>query len=276
MAGASAAPPRRKNGIEAAQDRQRATRHAGRRRAPVAERRHRRQRSPRPAARTASPAPATAPVRPANRRSPRGSRRKMRRARASSFNRIAIPSRPDRRYRMPCYTIASVWLNTNCALAENVRLLASDDAHDRHPVPASDEARRGRRSILRQPGVQRMPSPKLTLFVTPRLPAARPVRGADRADRRGAPALDDLRFQWRCRVPDQRDVRSRRGRSRSSPRSRRRITALTGLDPAHGEPMQGQRYAVGQEFKGHTDYFEPNGVDYRRAIARSRATGPGR
>ncbi|SNS56512.1 prolyl 4-hydroxylase [Sphingomonas laterariae] len=43
-----------------------------------------------------------------------------------------------------------------------------------------------------------------------------------------------------------------------------RIAALTGLDPAHGEPMQGQRYAVGQEFKDHTDYFEPGGLDYDR------------
>jgi prolyl 4-hydroxylase len=42
------------------------------------------------------------------------------------------------------------------------------------------------------------------------------------------------------------------------------IMALTGLDPAHGEPLQGQRYAVGQEFKGHTDYFEPNGADFER------------
>jgi prolyl 4-hydroxylase len=44
----------------------------------------------------------------------------------------------------------------------------------------------------------------------------------------------------------------------------RRITALTGLDPRYGEPLQGQRYAVGQEFKGHTDYFEPTGADFAR------------
>ena len=44
----------------------------------------------------------------------------------------------------------------------------------------------------------------------------------------------------------------------------RRITELTGLDPQHGEPMQGQRYAVGQEFKGHTDYFEPRGADFAK------------
>jgi len=43
-----------------------------------------------------------------------------------------------------------------------------------------------------------------------------------------------------------------------------RICAWLGLDPAHGEPIQGQRYAVGQEFRLHTDYFEPEGLDYER------------
>lgn len=41
-----------------------------------------------------------------------------------------------------------------------------------------------------------------------------------------------------------------------------RFEALTGIDRRHGEPLQGQRYAVGQEFKNHTDYFEPLGTDY--------------
>ncbi len=40
------------------------------------------------------------------------------------------------------------------------------------------------------------------------------------------------------------------------------IESLTGLDRRYGEPLQGQRYAVGQEFKAHTDYFEPDGDDY--------------
>ena len=43
-----------------------------------------------------------------------------------------------------------------------------------------------------------------------------------------------------------------------------RLFALNHIDPTHGEPLQGQRYAVGQEFKAHTDYFEPDGVDYPR------------
>jgi prolyl 4-hydroxylase len=42
------------------------------------------------------------------------------------------------------------------------------------------------------------------------------------------------------------------------------LSAFSGIDPAYGEPLQGQRYAVGQEFKGHTDYFEPDGVDFAR------------
>lgn len=43
-----------------------------------------------------------------------------------------------------------------------------------------------------------------------------------------------------------------------------RLGALTGIDPVFGEPLQGQRYAVGQEFKQHTDYFDPLGADYDR------------
>ncbi|KPF64870.1 prolyl hydroxylase family protein [Porphyrobacter sp. AAP60] len=34
-----------------------------------------------------------------------------------------------------------------------------------------------------------------------------------------------------------------------------RIDALLGLDPAIGEPIQGQRYRPGQQFKPHNDWF---------------------
>ncbi len=34
-----------------------------------------------------------------------------------------------------------------------------------------------------------------------------------------------------------------------------RITNLLGLDPAFGEPLSGQRYEVGQQFKEHADFF---------------------
>lgn len=42
----------------------------------------------------------------------------------------------------------------------------------------------------------------------------------------------------------------------------RRICRLLGFDPALGEPIQGQRYAQGQEFRAHTDTFNPGGYDY--------------
>ncbi len=42
----------------------------------------------------------------------------------------------------------------------------------------------------------------------------------------------------------------------------RALCAALGIDPAKGEPMQGQLYAPGQEFKPHTDTFNPGSADY--------------
>ena len=47
-----------------------------------------------------------------------------------------------------------------------------------------------------------------------------------------------------------------------------RICALTGLAADHGETLQGQRYAEGQEYKVHCDYF-PATADYWQAMMRS-------
>ena len=41
-----------------------------------------------------------------------------------------------------------------------------------------------------------------------------------------------------------------------------KIADLLGLPLKVSEPSQGQRYAPGQEFKPHTDTFEPNGSAY--------------
>lgn len=48
-----------------------------------------------------------------------------------------------------------------------------------------------------------------------------------------------------------------------------KFAALNGIDPSFGEPCQGQRYAIGQEFKPHTDYFTPGGPDYDTFCAKS-------
>jgi prolyl 4-hydroxylase len=42
----------------------------------------------------------------------------------------------------------------------------------------------------------------------------------------------------------------------------RKIGGLLGLSLDLGEPIQGQRYSRGQEFKPHTDTFEPGGYDF--------------
>jgi prolyl 4-hydroxylase len=46
-----------------------------------------------------------------------------------------------------------------------------------------------------------------------------------------------------------------------------KITRLMGIDPRHGETIQGQRYAVGQQFKAHHDFFytsEPYWVEQNK------------
>ncbi|WP_417593781.1 prolyl hydroxylase family protein [Parasphingorhabdus sp.] len=43
-----------------------------------------------------------------------------------------------------------------------------------------------------------------------------------------------------------------------------KICAFADIDKKFGEPLQGQRYAVGQEFKAHTDFFDPGGQDYKK------------
>lgn len=43
-----------------------------------------------------------------------------------------------------------------------------------------------------------------------------------------------------------------------------KICGFADIDRKYGEPLQGQRYAVGQEFKTHTDFFDPNGKDFEK------------
>ncbi len=48
-----------------------------------------------------------------------------------------------------------------------------------------------------------------------------------------------------------------------------KICNFADILPKYGEPLQGQRYAVGQEFKAHTDYFDPGGADFEKFCAQS-------
>ncbi len=48
-----------------------------------------------------------------------------------------------------------------------------------------------------------------------------------------------------------------------------KIAELLGLPLDTGEPIQGQRYGPGQEFRAHTDTFEPGGYDFFVHTAKS-------
>ena len=117
--------------------------------------------------------------------------------------------------------------------------------------------------IMRHPGIQRVPHPKVQMFIgrnflEPELCQLLMMKiDAERRPSTIADANGDYAFRTSetCDFdPNDAVVQE----------LLRRITALTGLDPRHGEPMQGQRYEVGQEFKAHTDYFEPSGADFNR------------
>ena len=117
--------------------------------------------------------------------------------------------------------------------------------------------------LSRQPGIQKLPSPKLTLFVQRGfLDAATCAALCTMIEAERRPStISDHNGDAAFRTSETCDL------SATDPLVAAvdaRLAAFTGLDPFHGEPLQGQRYALGQEFKAHTDYFEPNGVDFHR------------
>ncbi len=120
--------------------------------------------------------------------------------------------------------------------------------------------------LARAPGIQKVPSPKLNLVIKCGfLDAGECERIIARIDavRRPSTIADDFgdtlfRTSETCDLDSgDQDVATVEAK----------IAALTGIEPRFGEPIQGQRYAVGQEFKPHTDFFEPNGADFHRFCA---------
>lgn len=117
--------------------------------------------------------------------------------------------------------------------------------------------------LLQTTGVRRVPSPRLELFDVPDfLPADLCLGLIDliEAGRRPSTIADENGDNY-FRTSETCDLD---GTNPLVMDLEARLFALNGIDPTHGEPMQGQRYAVGQEFKAHTDYFEPNGQDFSK------------
>jgi len=122
--------------------------------------------------------------------------------------------------------------------------------------------------LAHQPGIQRFPRPTLELFLKRDFLSEEECAGLiARIDeqRRPSTIADDMGYEA-YRTSETCDMDS------SDPFVAAidlKLAEFAGLDPAYGEPLQGQRYAVGQEFKAHTDYFEPHGRDYEQYCGRS-------
>ena len=111
------------------------------------------------------------------------------------------------------------------------------------------------------PGVQRVPNRALDLFIVREfLDAARCAALCERIDARRRPSeiADDL-GEAAFRTSETCDL------DLADPLVAEVDAMLCdffGLSAAVSEPIQGQRYAAGQEFKPHTDSFNPGGADF--------------
>lgn len=110
-------------------------------------------------------------------------------------------------------------------------------------------------------GIQRVPSPRLELFIHRQFldpTACEELCALIDANRRPSTLADDegaidFRTSETCDLdPDHPLVAQVQSK----------LSALTGIPLTHAEPLQGQRYVTGQEFRPHTDTFNPGGADY--------------
>jgi prolyl 4-hydroxylase len=135
--------------------------------------------------------------------------------------------------------------------------------HRRYRWPMTTPGETSGERLMAYPGVRRVPSPRLELFdrpgfLSPEL-CTRLIALIDQGRRPST--IADPNGDAYFRTSETCDL------DPSEP-AVRELEALLGqlnaIDPAHGEPVQGQRYEVGQEFKAHTDYFEPDGQDFTK------------
>lgn len=117
--------------------------------------------------------------------------------------------------------------------------------------------------LVTHSGMQRVPSPKaevlqLRQFVPPDLCAD--LIALIERDRRPSTIADDNGDAY-FRTSETCDLAAYLP---AVERIEAMLAALSGIDGAYGEPLQGQRYSQGEEFKAHTDYFAPDGKDFAR------------
>lgn len=124
-------------------------------------------------------------------------------------------------------------------------------------VPTDPTAAR----LTAHPGIQRVPTPRLELFILKNfLNTEECVALCDLIDAKTRPSTlaDDqgiagFRTSETCDLELTNDLVAN---------VQSGLSELTGIPVSHGEPLQGQRYAPGQEFRAHTDTFNPGSADY--------------
>ncbi|MFZ1741893.1 MAG: 2OG-Fe(II) oxygenase [Pontixanthobacter sp.] len=117
--------------------------------------------------------------------------------------------------------------------------------------------------LLRRSGIQRFPSNRAELFqlrnFVPTDLCASLIALID-SERRPSTIADDngdqyFRTSETCDLP---------AGNQAVEAMEALLQEISGINPLYGEPLQGQRYAEGQEFKPHTDYFAPDGQDFAK------------
>ena len=117
------------------------------------------------------------------------------------------------------------------------------------------------RHLVAQPRVQRIPSAKLELFQLRDFlgeDLCQELIGLIDANRRPSTLADNNGDNY-FRTSETCDLETDEPCVMAL---EQKLLTLSGIDPKFGEPVQGQRYDVGQEFKPHTDYFAPDGADF--------------
>ena len=117
--------------------------------------------------------------------------------------------------------------------------------------------------LANHPGIQKVPSPRVEMFILrgfidPAL--CRALCERIEADRQPSTIADPngdhyFRTSETCHLP---------AADPAVGQLEHLLGELSAIPPEFGEPLQGQRYEAGQEFKPHTDYFDPQGADFAR------------
>ena len=118
------------------------------------------------------------------------------------------------------------------------------------------------------PGVQRVPSPEIDLFICREFLSGEDCAVlCDLIDQKRRPStiaddqgIADFRTSETCDLDNGHGLVAK---------VRQDISRLLGIPLDHGEPIQGQRYSPGQEFRPHTDTFNPGSADFYRNCAES-------